>query len=274
MNLSNLPKTPGLLALMASIAMPQEAKSETYTCWQSTVERGDGYEGDDALTRMSMHKNTFCSTGNGYNWLAQLMGQGPSFATTQCQGQDTSATATTLVNSGAPFTASALVGCIVVCDSVGTGAAHRYGVILSNTTTTLTIDQWYSFTSSSGASASTPDGASNWYSIIPNGAAAAWMAVTQTVITPAATDTSLSGEMTTLSMNRAVGTYAHSAAASTYTLIHQWTAGGGCTINGEAQFNAAYSASAGAYMPFESVEPTPPALLTGDTLTNTVTITI
>lgn len=268
---ADLIRTPGILALLAAMEVTSQPALKEGSCWMMKVGRSD--DSREPVHTVWEH-NTFCSTGNGYNWLAQQMGQGPSFATANCQGQNTSATATTLVNTGATWSVNAFVGCIVVCDTVGAGGAHVYGVIMSNTATTLNVDQWTSLTSSTGAAGTTPNGSSNWYSILPVSAAAAWMALTQTAITPAATDTSLSGELTTLGMSRAVGTFAHVAAASTYTLIHLWTASGSCTINGESQFNSNYPSTGTSYMPFENTEPTPPSLLTGDTLTNTVTVTI
>jgi hypothetical protein len=99
------------------------------------------------------------------------------------------------------------------------------------------------------------------------------MGVTPTAITPATSDTTLSGELTTNGFARAVGTWAHTAAASTYTLVHLWTATGTETINAEAEFGAC-NPTGGGVMPFESLVPTPPALISGDTLQITSTISL
>ena len=270
----NLPKTAGIAALQAFAATAGSPADQhiTKSYWRTNVDRGEG--SDLPNERGDLRSNVFNSTGNGYNELAMLLGSGPSFLGSFASGQNTSATANTLVNTGAPFVASALIGRVVVCTTVGTGGALVWGVILANTTTTLTVDQWYNPGVSTGAAGTTPNGSSNWYCVLPNGAAAAWMAVGSTVISPGAGDTSLTGELTANGFLRAPGSYVYVAAASTYTLAHLWTSATTVTINGEAQFNCAYYASAAGYMVFESSEPTPPSLLSGDTITNTVTVTI
>lgn len=72
---------------------------------------------------------------------------------------------------------------------------------------------------------------------------------------------------------RALAVFAHTAAATTYTLVNTFTASGTRTINKEAVFGAA-TLTAGGVMPFESAEPNPPTLVSGDTLAQTVTITV
>lgn len=166
-----------------------------------------------------------------------------------------------------------LAGSLVVvgANSSGVGSVV-YGVIVSNTSTVLTVDQWYSGTSATGAAGTTPN-ATGQYIILPGQNPAAWMAVTSDATTPTTADTTLTSELTTSGMGRAVGTYAHTAAATTYTLTHLWTASGTVTINKEAQFGAA-TVTGGGVMPFESAEPSPPTLVSGDTLQNSITITI
>ena len=109
--------------------------------------------------------------------------------------------------------------------------------------------------------------------ILPGQAPAGWLAVSSDGTAPAASDTTLTSEATTNGFARAVATYAHTAAASTYTLVHLWTATGSLTINKEAVFGAC-NTTGGGVMPFESAEPTPPSLLSGDTVQNTITVTI
>ena len=140
----------------------------------------------------------------------------------------------------------------------------------------MTRPPWYSATSTSGAAGTTPASTAP-YIILPGQNPAAWMAVTANTFTPSPADTYLAGELTTNGFARAVGTYSHTAAASTYALVHLWTATGTETINNEAQFGGAVPNSSSPYggvMPFESAEPSPPTLVSGDTLQNTVTITI
>ena len=222
--------------------------------------------------------NLTTDTASGYtnrrDWQAKALGQGPSFAFATATGNATATTGTTLTNSGAAFPTAgqALAGQIVACgpNSSGTGAVV-YGVIVSNTGTALTVDQWYSPASTSGAAGTTPNATCS-YQILPGQNPASWMALSTDAGAPSAADTTLASELSTNGFSRAVGTYAHTAAATTYTLSHLFTATGTSTINKEAIVGAATSGIG--VMPFESAEPSPPTLTSGDTLTQTATITI
>ncbi len=212
-------------------------------------------------------------TNAGNDWLSYAMGMGPSSAFASAQGAATATGATSLTNSGATFPTSGngLAGQIVVAgpNSSGTGS-KVYGIIKSNTSTVLTVDQWYDPTSTSGAAGTTPNATAS-YVILPGNASASWMAITSDSAAPAAGDTTLASELATNGFSRAVGTWAHTNGTTTYTLTHTWTcSGGSTTINKEAQFQGA----SGTFMPFESAEPSPPTLVSGDTLQNTITITV
>lgn len=245
-----------------------------YSCWLTTLFPKNGKK-----RRKTWRHNLTTTTATGYtnafDWLAKAMGQGPSMAFATITGNATATSATSLTNSGAAFPTAGqgLAGSIVVAsrNSSGTGATV-YGVIVSNTATVLTVDQWYDPTSTTGAAGSTPN-STGAYVILPGQNPASWLAVTSNVFTPATSDTTLAGELTTNGFTRAVGTYSHTAAASTYSLVHLWTATGTQTINNEAVFGAC-NTTGGGVMPFESAEPSPPTLVSGDTLQNTVTITI
>jgi hypothetical protein len=251
-----------------------------FACFKTDILAGKSKRSRKGVYRHNLTTTTASGYTNAYDWLAKAMGAGPSTAFTSATGNATSTTATTLVNTGATFPTSGqgLAGCIVAAGPNSSGAGVVvYGVILGNTSTSLTVDQWYSPTSTSGAAGSTPNGTCS-YQILPGQNPAAWMAVSATVFSPATSDTYLNGELTSNGFSRAVGTWAHTAAASTYTLVHLWTATGTETIENEAQFGGATASSTGpnygGVMPFESAEPSPPTLVSGDTLQNTVTITI
>lgn len=246
-------------------------QARSFSVWQLNVKPRRG-----RMRRGRWHKNLTTTTASGYtnayDWLAKLMGLGPSSAFASATGAATATTSTSLTNSGATFPTSGqgLSGQYVVAWVSTT--VMVYGVIVSNTGTALTVDQWYSATSTTGAAGSTPPSTAP-YIVMPGQAAASWMAVTANSFSPATSDTTLAGELTSNGFSRAVGTWSHTAAASTYQLVHLWTATGTETINNEAQFGAA-NPTAGGVMPFESAEPSPPTLVSGDTLQNTVTITI
>jgi len=263
------------VAQAARMASRSKTEPQRYSHWLTKVTAGKTSKERGLKSRTAWRHNLTTTTAvgytNAYDWLAKAMGQGPSFAFATAGGTATSAGLTSLTNTGAAFPTAGqgLAGSIVVAQAAG---ALVYGIIVSNTPTVLTVDQWYQVTSSSGASGSTPSGTGT-YAILPGQGPASWMAVTANTFAPSTADTTLAGELTTNGFGRAVGTYSHTAAASTYSLVHLWTATGTETINNEAQFGAC-APSAGGVMPFESAEPTPPSLISGDTLQNTVTVTI
>ena len=96
-----------------------------------------------------------------------------------------------------------------------------------------------------------------------------YIALTNTAITPAAGDTTLSGEITTNGLQRAQGTYAHTSNATTYTISKTFTATG----TQSAQAGGVFTASSGGTMCFEDTF-TSATLATSDTLSVTWTITI
>ena len=255
-------------------AARQNKMPERYSCWKTSVSS----KGKTTSTGWRHNLTTTTATGytNAYDWLAKAMGLGPSSAFASAQGTASGATATSLTNVSATFPTAGqgLAGQVVVAGPDSTGAgSFVFGVIVSNTGTALTVDQWTSFTSATGAAGATPSTTCS-YGIVQGQNPASWMALSANVFAPATGDTTLVGELTTNGFLRAVGTYAHTATASTYTLVHLWTCtGGSTTITNEAQFGAA-NVTAGGVMPFESAEPSPPTLINGDTLTNTVTVTI
>ena len=110
----------------------------------------------------------------------------------------------------------------------------------------------------------------NWqYGQMAGGTAAVctYIALTNTAITPAATDTSLSGEITTNGLARALGTPTHTSNATSFTLANTFTATG----TQAAQAAAILNASSSGTMCFENTF-TQASLVSGDTLTVTWTI--
>lgn len=229
-------------------------------------------------SRPGYRHNLTTDTASGYtcrrDWQAKAMGGGTvSGWGATATGAASAATATTLTNGSAAFPTAgqALAGAIVAVgpNSSGTGSTV-FGVIVSNTATVLTVDRWY--TAATLAAGTTPN-ATGQYQILPGQMPAMFLAVTSDATAPAATDTTLTSEATTSGFTRALATWAHTAAATTYTLTVTFTASGTLTINKEAVFGAA-NTTAGGVMPFESAEPSPPTLVSGDTLTQVITVTI
>lgn len=250
-------------------------KGVVYSCFKSenvTRAKSGRRVGPRGAWRHNLTTDTATGYTNRRDWQSKAMAMGPSFAFATATGTATASSATTLTNTGASFPTAgqALAGQMVIA-ALATGFLV-YGIIVSNSGTVLTVDQWYDPASTSGAAGTTPS-ATGKYVIVPGQGSASWMAVTENAVAPAASDTTLTAELAADGFTRAVGTYSHTAAASTYSLQHLFTATGTRTINKEAIFGAA-NVTGGGVMPFESAEPSPPTLVSGDTLTQTVTVTI
>lgn len=224
-------------------------------------------------------KNLTTDTATGYtnrrDWQAKAMGDFGTTAFATNAAAATATSATTLTNSGAAFPTAGqgLAGKMVAVgpNASGTGSVV-FGIIVSNTATVLTVDQWYDPTSATGAAGTAPN-ATGKYVILPGQAPAPWLAVTSDAVAPTSADTTLASEATTNGFARAIAAYTHTAAATTYVLTKTFNATGSLTVNKEAVFGAC-NTTGGGVMPFESAEPSPPALISGDSLTQTVTITI
>lgn len=141
-------------------------------------------------------------------------------------GTATASSATSLTATGTPFVASAYIGHIVVT----TSAAMAYGVITANTTSVLTVDQWYAPGSPGGAATTTPT-ATTTYTVLPGNAPYWYMALTTNATAASATDTTLASEITTAGggLIRKLATYAHTAGAASYSLAATFTVNGSDT---------------------------------------------
>lgn len=248
------------------------SKRLTFSHFLSEVHGPDGKLKHRSKWRHNLTTDTASGYTNRRDWQAKAMGGGPGNAPVATMtGAATASSATSLTNAGAAFPTSGqgLAGCLVAVgpNSAGTGSTV-YGVITSNTATVLTVDQWYS--AGTGALGTTPN-STGTYQILPGQNPAMWIALTADATAPSSADTTLASELAANGFSRAVGTYAHTAAASTYTLQKIFNcSGGSTTINKVAVLGAAV----GGVMPFESAEPSPPTLISGDQLTQTVTVTI
>lgn len=132
----------------------------------------------------------------------------------------TASSATSITATGTPFTASAYVGQHVIAS----GAVLTYGVITANTTSVITVDRWYNPAAPNGAAIG-PPGATDKFFVMPGAAGVPYMALTQNTAAPAATDSVLTGEITTAGggLIRQLCAYAHTTSATTYTLTGTFT---------------------------------------------------
>jgi hypothetical protein len=197
----------------------------------------------------------------------------------------TAPTATTFTTDGVNVPANAAAGQMIVT----TSGATRFGIVQSNTSaanSVLTIDRWYDATSlpaDPGVSAATTPTAGAWM-LVPGNAPAAYMALANsaTATSPNATDTNLTGEITTASggLIRKLATYAHTPAsggAGTTTLTKTWTANGSdslpVTVSQIGIFQGVVVAAS--RMPFKTaLNATATLTISGDQVQATDTVTL
>jgi hypothetical protein len=197
---------------------------------------------------------------------AQACAMGGDLAGTT--GTATATSATSLTNSGASF--GTYTGHVVVAGTV-------YGVIVSNTGTVLTIDQWYNPGSPGGSAGSTP-GSTSSYVVLPGQAPYWYIAITTDSTAPSASDTTLPSEITTAAggLKRKLATYAHTTGVNSFSLATTFTANGSDTLPAVIAkagiFNSVVPATG--RMQFETlVSPTATLSASGDQLTLTDTVT-
>jgi hypothetical protein len=178
-------------------------------------------------------------------------------------GTSTAIGATTMTDSGKSWTVNGYRG-----HAVYTGSC--YGMVISNTATVLTIDKWYAPATPGGSAASTPS--TGVYVITPGQGPAWWLGLSTDGTAPASGDTTLASELAGSGLGRSLCTYAHTGAATTYTLSKTFTSSDGTprTINKVGVF---YSSNGGQLV-FETAVPSPPTLVSGDQLTVTETVTM
>lgn len=107
-------------------------------------------------------------------------------------------------------------------------------------------------------------------STTPGTNGANYIALSSDATAPAATDTSLTGEITSGGLERAQGTYAHTAGTNTYTVTHTFTATASHT---DVQKSGLFTAATGGVMMAENTF-SAVNLLSGDQLQIEWTITI
>lgn len=210
-------------------------------------------------------------TNAGVDWQALLMGDYRFDS-----GLSTGTSATTLTDTGKAWATNQWVGHLVVAFATSPPPII-VGIVQSNTATVLTVTTWLDL-NTAWIGSGTPS-ATNEYVIMPGGLPIGGIALTADATAPAAGDTTLTSEITANGLSRAQPTsYTHTTATNSLSLSKTYTCtGGATTVSKQAVFTVT-GTTAGvrnvATMPFESLEPDPPTLVSGDTLAQTVTITI
>ena len=144
-----------------------------------------------------------------------------------------------------------------------------YGNIGSNNTTVLTLDQWWTAADGTG----TTPASTNGYMIVP-AFDARFVALTENTGAPNAADTTLTGEITTGGCNRQLGTYAHTASASTYTISKSFSVTSSFPAIQKGGLFTASNVTAGGIMCFETEPAADANVINGDTLAVTWTVTL
>jgi hypothetical protein len=188
-------------------------------------------------------------------------------------GALTATTATSATPAGGGMTADQYKGWRVYASETALATEPTYGNIGTNSTTVLTVDQWWN--AADGAAATTPT-STNGYSIIPC-CIPRFMALTTDSAAANAADTVLATENNANGCSRTKSTYAHTAATATYTMQVVYSITGTITaLHKMGLFTNALPAggTSGGIMVFETVLNLDATVGNGDTLTVTDTITL
>jgi len=202
-------------------------------------------------------------------------------------GTATATSATTLTNSGAAFPTTGgvntgLPGHVVYCPAAGV-----YGVIVSNTATILTVDQWTSQSSATGAAGSTP-ASTAIYSICPGAGIAGWIGLSTNSAAAAAGDvlrtadglfadgttSAAATEQTTNGLSRAY-VQATLPGSTQSALAYTWTYTGSSSVAIAKAVLCNSKAAAGSLLILETLlSATATVNSSGDTIALTWTITV
>lgn len=221
---------------------------------------------DGSVTDCGVSRNLITTANNGgRDQAAAMLGGKLGFGVSGTIA--TASSSTSLTATGTPFTTDAYIGQIVVAEESTNSPVHA--TIISNTTSVLTVDAWRNGDDSAG----TTPGATANYHILAGSAPIRYIAITENASAANAADTSLTGEITTGGCGRALGTYAHTLGAATYTLAK--------TFSVSASFPAIHKAglfpvstASSAILAFETVLNADANVVSGDSLALTWTVTL
>ncbi len=202
----------------------------------------------------------------GMDWLHYGMGGHVGFGVTGTIATGTSATS--LTATGTPFVADAYKGMIVVAEQ--STNAPVWGNIGTNSTSVLTVDAWYNGDDTTGT---TPSSTAN-YLILPGQASARYIGLTTDTGGPAVGDTTLTSEITTNGLARALALFAHTPGATTFTLAKTFTASGTHTAVHKAGLFTAGTSTAGGVLVAATNLNADATLASGDSIAVTWTWTL
>jgi hypothetical protein len=230
---------------------------------------------DGTITNWGESRNLLTNIGRDV-W-SQSWGFIGAGATTASPATATSATSLTV--TGTPLTASnlatpqlGLAGLRIWAPVTGITTAPVYGNVVSNTTSVVTIDQWWTVSDGVG----TTPASTNAFQVAPGGIGAIrFMGLTTNAGAAAAADTVLTGEITSGGCGRALATYAHTYGNSTLTLQKAFAVTSTFTNVHKAGLFCALTSAGADPLVYETAFSTADAtVISGDTLTVTWTGTL
>lgn len=226
---------------------------------------------DGTVTDLGVSKNLL--TNIGRDWMSQALSQVITGVVQNAPATSTT-TSTTITGTGSTWTASnlaspqlGLAGSRVVVPVTAVTTAPVYGNIVSNTTSIITVDKWWT---AAGGTGTTPSNTASFI-VIP-GTSAVFMALTQNGGAASAADTVLTSEITSGGCGRQVCTYAHSMGAATSAIASVFTVTSTFAAIVKMGLFTALTAAGADPMIFEDTF-TSASVISGDTLTVTDTIT-
>lgn len=209
--------------------------------------------------------STNTRTNDGKDWQSGSMG---ALLGNNTGSPATNSSATSLTVTGTPLSANAYKGRRVYADN-GTGSPV-YGNIGSNTTSAFTVDQWWAPDDSTGSTPSTTAA----FTVPPGYGPARFIGLTTDTTAITGSETSLTSELTTNGLARALGTYAHTTNTTSYTLQKAFSATGTQAAIHRAGCFTCLTNTAGGLLIFISDLNADASVANGDTLTVTWTVNI
>ncbi len=236
---------------------------------------------DGSITDIGLSKNLLTNIGRDIwsGWTGGFIAAGATTASPA-----TTVTTSAVTVTATPLTASHLTAAVQVGVSgmriwfpvTGITTAPVYANCVSNTTSVITIDQWWKVDDTTG----TTPANTNAFQLAPGGVGAIrFMGLTTDASAASAADVVLATEITNNGANRQLATYAHTFGANTLTLSKQFSITGTLTaIHKMGLFpclpQGGTTEGLGGACFFETVLNADATVVNGDTLTVTDTITL
>lgn len=201
----------------------------------------------------------------GMDWLHNTMGGNLPVTI----GTATSTSATSFTKTAAGWTVDAFKGMRLVVPVTGLTTEPVYGNIGTNSSTVITVDQWWTAADGVGT---TPGNSAGL--LLPGQGPARFIGLTTNTSGPATSDTTLTSEETANGLQRALGTFAHTPGATTFTIAKTFTAGATFTNEHKAGLFTASTNAAGGILVAATNLNADATLASGDSIALTWTWTL